>query len=172
MNNKTSKSELQALRERIRAATGPDRGIDGRLHFYDCERNSAVPCGATNISFRKHEQKHGWHTAYIAHKGFIHGFPEYTASIDAALALVERVLPGWTWRVASCSVSDDAWIIPDFNHPLYGQNFRDFWPEECQRDPIEYLSADVDRRPPGNPALAILESMLIAMIDMIEQADE
>ncbi|WP_270374944.1 hypothetical protein [Marinicauda sp. Alg238-R41] len=26
--------------------------------------------------------------------------PEYTASLDAAIALVERVLPGWSWGVS------------------------------------------------------------------------
>lgn len=29
--------------------------------------------------------------------------PRYTSSIDAAVALCERVLPGWKWAVRNCS---------------------------------------------------------------------
>lgn len=29
-------------------------------------------------------------------------FPRFTASIDAAVALIERVLPGWTWNIGGC----------------------------------------------------------------------
>jgi hypothetical protein len=31
------------------------------------------------------------------------GFPPYTTSLDAALALAERVLPGWRWQVSATS---------------------------------------------------------------------
>lgn len=70
---------LVDLRERLERATGPDRELDlalaqaldpGVIHsrFYR-DSNAVVP----------YTKRH------------------YTASIDAALALVERVLPGWEW---------------------------------------------------------------------------
>lgn len=39
-------------------------------------------------------------------------------------------LPGWLWRVMSCSVSDDARVTPDFNDPVHGERLRaEFQPE-------------------------------------------
>lgn len=35
--------------------------------------------------------------------------PAYTASIDAAIALAERVLPGWKWRVGRTEVFPNGW---------------------------------------------------------------
>lgn len=58
-------SDLAELLVRVKAATGPDREIDRAI-----ER---LEHGPDVIPFT----------------------PAYTASIDAALALVERVLPGW-----------------------------------------------------------------------------
>jgi hypothetical protein len=59
------KDGLASLLERLREAKGPDREIDRELQ--------GEPHGTTRWSF----------------------IPEYTASIDASLALVERLLPGW-----------------------------------------------------------------------------
>lgn len=87
----------------------------------------------------------------------------YTGSLDAARAALKALLPGWNYRIAECCVSDDAWVTPDFNHPVYGAALIAEWPEECQRDPVAYLGTDVDRRPPGNPAIALLESVFIAL---------
>lgn len=66
---------LSALLARVEAATGPDREIDLSL--------AALAYPKTPRSY--------WadHTGHGAQE-------EYTASVDAALALIERVLPGWT----------------------------------------------------------------------------
>lgn len=88
--------------------------------------------------------------------------PPYTASLDTAIGLVNRQLPGWIWRVMSCSVSDDVWVTPDFNDPVHGERLRQEWPEECQADPLGYLKTDLDRRPSGQPAIALLKSLVVA----------
>lgn len=68
------------LIERVRNATGPDREIDWDV---DEALTGEVPD--------------------------FHGCPRYTASIDAALALVERVLPGWQIAMGTCGEDDIPW---------------------------------------------------------------
>jgi hypothetical protein len=75
----------------------------------------------------------------------------FTASIDAALALVERVLPGWRWTVTS--VGDDkeipkAWL----------------WLERLWAAPEEpSLLRNYEAEAPISP-LAILKSLFAALI--------
>ncbi len=68
-------SDMVELLRRVEAATGPDRKLDRAL---------AALFGADVTQV-------GTNT--------IHRIGAYTASIDAALALVERMLPGWYWRI-------------------------------------------------------------------------
>lgn len=63
-------SDLNELLERVKAATGPDRQLDYALFCHFAPRDVAS----------------AWHP----HEGH-----QYTASIDAAVALCERLLPGW-----------------------------------------------------------------------------
>lgn len=148
-------ADIAGLLERVEKATGADRELDCTLH---------------NAMFG---------TEYIRSVGSVSGFftsssdngcpyvDRYTSSIDDALALVERMLPGWMWRVASCSVSDDAWVCPDFNHPGYGAALQAEFNEAFGgRDPAEAIieATDVDRRPAGKPALALIQSLLLALI--------
>lgn len=69
---------LKALAERVEAATGPDREIDFGLHEMASKAPSVVP------------------PKYLRIGGDSPSTPFYTSSIDAALGLVERVLPGWS----------------------------------------------------------------------------
>jgi hypothetical protein len=82
---------------------------------------------------------------------------KWSRSTDAMIALIKRELPGWAWKVASCSVSDDAWLLPDFNCPVHGERLRrefgDFKPGS-----IWDTGIDIDRRPSGQPALAMVEA--------------
>jgi hypothetical protein len=87
------------------------------------------------------------------------GVARFTASIDAAVALVERVLPGWGYRVAKCSVSDDAWVFPDFNCPVHGERLR----REFRQDVDWTGITDVDLRPSGREPIALILSMLFAL---------
>lgn len=84
--------------------------------------------------------------------------PNYTASIDAATGLVRRVLPGWAWRVATCCVSDDAWVFPDFNSPEHGERLKASFAQD--RDWAD--ETDVDLRPAGRPAIALCIAVLKA----------
>jgi hypothetical protein len=71
-----SADELRALLARVENATGPDREIDKALFaVFDPER-------ANRMTYVQYE---GYAPMWTA--------PAYTASLDAALALVERVLP-------------------------------------------------------------------------------
>lgn len=78
-------SSLTDLLSRVEEATGADRKLDWRLADFAgheaFDRDSALwpPFGVGSKVER--------------------AIPTYTASLDAALALCERVLPGWWWAV-------------------------------------------------------------------------
>jgi hypothetical protein len=91
----------------------------------------------------------------------------YLGSVDAALAFVAAVLPGWWWKIGTCSVSDDACVAPDFNCPVHGERLRREFPEEIDGKEWPEIT-DVDVRPPGNPARALLLAALNALIAMQE----
>jgi hypothetical protein len=79
-------SEIEGLLSRLEAATGPDRELDHRL------QGILVNDG----NFGHYAGLEEWVTAGME---FGWNTPAYTASIDAALALVERLLPGWRRRL-------------------------------------------------------------------------
>lgn len=96
-------------------------------------------------------------------------------SIDATVAILKAVLPGWTYRVAECCVSDDAWVIPDFNHPEHGERLlREFG--QVDGDPSAYWQnvTDIDLRPAGAPAIALLLAIFSALekINKISSCDQ
>lgn len=108
-------SEIEGLLSRLEAATGPDREIDARF---------AVSCGAVIM---RHDAAAGFaffhadeefpRAAFLSNctqgedeayrsLGQCLSVERYTASIDAALALAERMLPGWMWYVGSVGEND------------------------------------------------------------------
>lgn len=88
--------------------------------------------------------------------------PKVTSSVDAAIALAEKVLPGWAWKVGTCSVSDDAWVTPDFNSPIHGERLRRESPALKAGDMFD-TGFDVDLRPSGRPAIALCIAVLTAL---------
>jgi hypothetical protein len=85
-------SDLQALLARIEAAEGADREID-----------LAIGLALAGWEVAKHDLGHGdedyldtGHMLYPWPASAGQDYDAFTASLDAALALVERVLPGWT----------------------------------------------------------------------------
>jgi len=38
-----------------------------------------------------------------------------TMTLDEAVAIFERELPGWCWKVCQCGISADAWAVPDYS---------------------------------------------------------
>ena len=96
--------------------------------------------------------------------------PAYTQSLDAITGLCERVLPGWVWRICKCSVSDDLWLMPDFNDPLHGARHKELWPD-C-RDPLEDgPGLDISFAPSGASALGLC-ACLISVLDGIQEDEK
>ena len=76
------KAEIEGLVERLRQATGPDRRIDASLYRLD------RPDEAANSPWPV------WIKSQENGRDDFKAVPRYTASIDAAMALVERRLAG------------------------------------------------------------------------------
>lgn len=110
----TNTQELQNLLERVERAQGPDRELDTAIAFVTCFRPDEKHDRLG--SFAAHEAKHGYAAAWIAHRPW-HGdwsIPVYTTSIDAALALVQLVLPGSAYVLNAFRVAtkpDDVWMF-------------------------------------------------------------
>lgn len=85
---------LDELIERVRRATGPNREIDvALLHLWQPDHDALRTYDDSyQTEFRDGSfsvwKKGGGYSASVP-------FPRFTASVDAALALTERVLPGW-----------------------------------------------------------------------------
>lgn len=102
-------STLTALRDRVAAATGPDRELDAEI-------DAALFGGRASHTFTEGTPAANLRRSYDLGTVFDHSDPltngghvlskqtrhstKITASIDAALALVERELPGWKPKVA------------------------------------------------------------------------
>lgn len=81
--------DLSKLIGKVKAATGPDRGLD--MALLEMQGWSEMPEG---------HRLHGIWVREIWEDCFFDGEqPHYTASVDAALDLVERCLPGWDYSI-------------------------------------------------------------------------
>lgn len=93
---------LEALLQRVQAATGADRQIDGEL----AKLAHAIPPDAQWMETNMYGQESlVWYTGGYGDYTWWHPF-DYTASIDAALALVGKLLPGWRWGLIHQQGSD------------------------------------------------------------------
>ena len=90
--------------------------------------------------------------------------PRLTSSMEATIALINQVLPGWMWKVGTCCVSDDAWLSPDFNCPIHGERLKaELGYDRIKAgDPLD-TGVDIDLRPPGRPAIALCIALLEAL---------
>lgn len=84
-----SRTDLAELRRRVSEATGADRALDNLIGFHLDGQPFCVRAGFDP-------------SAPEVGDGPLP--PNYTASIDAALALVERKIPGATWSIAGGGV--------------------------------------------------------------------
>ena len=122
------------LAERCEQATGPDRDIERCMCFLIPEGFQTLP----NAGF--------------------------TSSLDAITALIERELPGWAWKVGTCSVSDDAWLTPDFNCPMHGDRLkRELGYDRMKPGDLLDVGIDIELRPSGRTALALCAAFCRAM---------
>lgn len=82
---------MSEILERLRKATGPGRELDAAIEV----------CFHPFLAGLARTDSGGWiHPEF----GFIRSAPEYTASIDEALKLVERCLPGAEWEITMSPV--------------------------------------------------------------------
>lgn len=126
---------LSALLERVEGATGPDHEVNGRLYCLangytyrgSCPEMGPPPTGQSYVAY--YTPANGEQTPRYC--------PAYTASVDAALALIGRVLPGL------CPM---LWKRDDGVWGAHGQG----WDADTQYAPT--------------PALALCAALLAAMI--------
>lgn len=104
----TKLDKLRDIAKRLKEAAGPDRELDLKLCMYghsilhqgEADAYLMLPVGS------KHSPR-----LYPKH---------FTLSIDAALVLVERTLPGWRWTVTSDGREEGvpkAWIWLELHFP-------------------------------------------------------
>lgn len=95
-------SDFAQIKERLEKATGPSRPIEEALKLAIAAHMFAAGASKEDV---------------VATVGgdFYADPPLWTSSVDAALALVERLLPGWTWRVEKWTECYDAklWGLAD-----------------------------------------------------------
>lgn len=73
------------LLSRLQGLTSPDTRIDAEIY--------------ASLGSAPHTATAGGRTIPLIEKGDPNSWPAYTASLDAAVALCERVLPGYDWIV-------------------------------------------------------------------------
>ena len=123
---------------------------------------------------KRGSDRKAWFYAPDGRRYQINGFgseclPRFTASLDAVTALIERDLPGWAWKVGTCSVSDDAWLVPDFNSPEHGDRLRnELGYATMKAGDVFDVGIDIDLRPSGRPAIALLIAFLEAKMEIGE----
>lgn len=151
----TNLNALRDLEKRLAEAKGPDREIDRAIaHAFErpwpgykhtaADDNLRAPGGAWIC-------QDGSTTTLICAN-------EYTTSLDAAIALVERVLPGWFWTCGKCKLNAHATVGPDRDGPA----------AHLLADPKfdAGFDADMDH---GVPALALCLAVTRALIAQGEQ---
>ena len=167
----STKSELQALLERVKAATGPDRMIDAAVqHAVFPQQRVLLDPGKVFGPGEKRPPTYGvlsdidilewWGVADIEREGIAGLFeaPPYTASLDAITALIERELPGWWCDFRLGTIPPH---LPKGRAVLWNSDRR-------TRESINGCVGDA-----ATPALALIAAFLSAMIaQMGDEHDE
>lgn len=87
-------SDLAKLQRRLTAATGSDRELDGALWLVLDPEPALARCSFKGMKYAGHVHTKAEKNAHVI-SAATHSSPLYTSSIDAALGLVEKMLPGW-----------------------------------------------------------------------------
>lgn len=120
--------DLSNLIARVRSATGSDRRLDAEIScaFYFPDLRPAEPddfSGAYGYTPGNIKVKHGFLMA-----------ESFTSSLAAAVALCERVLPGWHWSIRKKSSN------PDFFEGMVTQAA---WSYAAERFKVSHDSAPI-----------------------------
>lgn len=99
------------LIKRLEEATGPCRELDARLLLWEHPSLGSYPWMQTSIG--KWIRKDG--------NASIVSAPNVTSSIDAAVALAERVLPGWGFKLTMGEGYRHAQAVMHRSHPTNKQ---------------------------------------------------
>lgn len=91
-------SPLDDLISRVEKAAGPDREIDGEVMRLTDPQNWAKACHRASMPSGAPEATILREAPWYA--------PQYTASLDAVVALVERELPDWDWGVETAQATN------------------------------------------------------------------
>jgi len=137
---------LSDLIARLETASGPDRELDAAIH--------RLLAGSPT------DHWYNFFGEWITDQNC----PHISASIDAAVALAERVLPGWTWSIAGCP--EDFLTDKDkpFSAELIGPVSWKVIDREVGEEPV-YETAHAQH---SLPAIALL----IAILKAKEASDE
>lgn len=85
--------------------------------------------------------------------------PEYTSSIDAALSLLARILPGWHWHVGSCPSDFLTHVEQPFTAELMGPITYAVIDREVGEEPIYDTASASAASAPLALLLAILHAL-------------
>lgn len=125
---------LRALQERVRAASGPDIELDAAIDV-------AIFGGETvwktaNYTMEQYPASRRPSENHIG--GFANEYvPRVTSSIDACVALVEKVLPGWHWDVAR----DNTAMVRDPEQSAFASADYVCWGNKVKSPPLALLYA-------------------------------
>jgi hypothetical protein len=113
--------ELRELRERLEAAEGPDRELDLDL---------AITMGTMPPEWNPEDDDRGCYVdpGSVCLSPGVFEAPAYTASLDSAVALVEKVLPGRDWSCVSVDSTYSAWLGPEEEEGI-------IWPQDNSPTP-------------------------------------
>lgn len=96
-------TEYTDIIERLTKATGPDRELDALIAFGTGAFDYKLSGGLEHCRIERGERITNDEVDVVVRNerggGLIYAarYERYTASLDASIALVERMLPGWWW---------------------------------------------------------------------------
>lgn len=96
--------------------------------------------------------------------------PAFTSDLNAPVKLLERILPGFAWKIGTCCVSDDAWVVPDLNCPVHGERLMKQY-GKVEVGSIWDAGVDIDLRPSGTPAIALCLAVVTAYAETLKLAE-
>ena len=112
---------------RLSKLDAPDREVDAEIWLIELQSAESDPFGGYGLAedwgYEYEAEEDGSVIQYarngqVTHKIGRRSSPAFTASIDAAIALAERVLPGWGWEIASNTNHIKNCLNPEYGKPI------------------------------------------------------